>query len=149
MGLNRPILAMEPASKPNPALKDLIRDLLAQATRAFPLTCPRCATTYASYGDYVRFTSPVADSSGAGKNPPVKGRHLPVVGLFRDCPCGESLCAVFPDRRDASDTGSRRRDVFGQMVEMLKSSGLSTESARQEVINLMQGDNSDVSSLFF
>lgn len=56
------------------------------------------------------------------------------VGLFRNCVCGTTILAFCHDRRDLSEAGNRRRELFGELLDRLVETGLSAQDARHKIL---------------
>ncbi|MCG7869235.1 MAG: hypothetical protein JAY67_16125 [Candidatus Thiodiazotropha taylori] len=57
----------------------------------------------------------------------------PIVELYRNCICGSTLMEFFSDRRDTSDNGLRRRQLFDDLLAQLVEMDIAAEEARKEL----------------
>jgi hypothetical protein len=110
----------------------LFRGLRAIWDTEFPKTCPKCHRVYGSFEEYLVDTFPLEHSSGlmgySIHNPEQQ------VGLFRNCECGTTIMAFCHDRRDISEAGNRRRELFGELMNRLVEHGATEEEARRRLL---------------
>lgn len=121
---------------------ELFKNLKALSNASFPKRCAMCSREYASVQEYVEKTQDVSGQSGLKKGYDDDDR--PIVELFRNCVCGSTLMDCFSDRRDASDAGLKRRELFGKLIGLLTEKGVESVVARQELLKVMQGEPSEV-----
>ncbi|MBW9258478.1 MAG: hypothetical protein K1562_12765 [Candidatus Thiodiazotropha sp. (ex. Lucinisca nassula)] len=57
----------------------------------------------------------------------------PIVELYRNCVCGSTLMEFFSDRRDTSENGLRRRQLFDDLLMQLVEMDITAEEARKEL----------------
>jgi hypothetical protein len=120
----------------------LFKDLKALSESSFPKKCSSCGKVYESSEQFVQKTDDVAGRSGLKSSEDDCGDQI--VELFRNCICGSTLMECFSDRRDASKTGLRRRELFGRLMAMLENKGLPADKARAELLKLIRGEHSRV-----
>jgi len=102
----------------------------------FPKTCPRCGRVYGSFEEYLMDTQALPNSSGLmGYDIGDPGQQ---VGLFRNCACGTTVMAFCHDRRDLSETGNKRRQLFGELMNRLVDTGDSAMEARQKLLSALK-----------
>jgi len=121
---------------------ELLKGLIALSDATFPKRCANCGAAYASVKEYVEKTEDVAGQSGLKKG--YDDDDKPIVQLFRNCVCGSTLMDCFKDRRDISEAGIKRRALFDNLINSLTRKGLSAETARKELRNVLQGEPSAV-----
>lgn len=121
---------------------DLFSGLKALSDASFPKKCSLCGQEYASVEEYVQKTEDVSGKSGLKKG--YDDDDKPIVELFRNCVCGSTLMDCFNDRRDLSDGGLKRRELFGQLMGMLTDKGIENDVARNELLKVIQGEPSPV-----
>jgi hypothetical protein len=98
----------------------------------FPKTCPKCRFVYPSFEQYLVDTLPLEQSSGLmGYKVGETGEQ---VGLFRNCACGTTIMAFCYDRRDLSESGAMRRQLFGELMDRLIDNGISAMEARRTLL---------------
>ena len=123
-------------------ITELYNGLQFMRASAFPKKCPTCGKTYETADDFFRLTQSLRGASGLKHSLDDDDRSL--VELFRNCICGSTMMEEFRDRRDTSEMGLRRRERFGQLLEMLKDSGMDANIAREELLRVMRGENSEI-----
>lgn len=102
----------------------------------FPKTCPKCGRIYHSFEEYLVDTLALPNSSGLmGYDIGDPGQQ---VGLFRNCACGTTIMAFCHDRRDLSETGNKRRQLFGELMNRLVEAGISAMDARQKLLSALR-----------
>lgn len=102
----------------------------------FPKTCPKCARVYQSFEEYLVDTYSLEHSSGLmGYDIGQEGQQ---VGLFRNCACGTTIMAFCHDRRDLSEAGNKRRELFGELMNRLVDAGISAQEARQKLLSALR-----------
>lgn len=112
------------------------------ASGTFPKACAVCGRKYATIDDYVRQTGRVFGRSGLKQTLDDDGRV--VVELFRNCVCGSTLMDCFNNRRETSAEGTRRRQRFSELIELLIGEGMAREPAQQELLKVLRGEQSDI-----
>jgi hypothetical protein len=119
----------------------LFQGLQALSNAAFPKRCPTCGRVYESPDDFVRAsTAPMGHNSGFRGG--VDDNDRSILELYRNCECGSTLMAFFGDRRDTSESGRRRRALFGSLLPLLMQQGLREETAREMLVDVINGRNS-------
>lgn len=117
------------------------KDSLYQGLKAiwdteFPKTCPKCGRVYGSFEEYLIDTKVLPNSSGLmGYDIGDPGQQ---VGLFRKCGCGTTIMAFCHDRRDLSESGNKRRKLFGELMNRLVDTGISALEARQKLLSALR-----------
>lgn len=127
--------------KANTDEQQLFADLKTLSDSAFPKQCATCGRVYESPEDFIQNSS--APMSGSGLKQGWDDDDQNIVELFRNCECGSTLMDFFMDRRDGSERGLRRRDVFGRLLDTLEQKGLDRTTARQELVGVMNGNQSE------
>lgn len=120
----------------------LFDGLRALSNASFPKKCASCGREYASVEEYVRKTGDVSGKSGLKKG--YDDDDNPIVELFRNCVCGSTLMDCFSDRRDLSDGGSKKRELYGKLLDMLLAKGIAVDAARGELLKVLKGETSPV-----
>lgn len=80
----------------------------------FPKKCSSCGAEYSNYNDYLSKTSRLENDHSA---------RFDAIGLqdYRDCRCRSTLMIWTADsRRDDSEFGKKRRELFADCLEKLK-----------------------------
>ncbi|MFA7342744.1 MAG: polysaccharide biosynthesis tyrosine autokinase [Terrimicrobiaceae bacterium] len=98
---------------------------LPSATAGAPpeISCPACGKTYASLSACLAGTS---DEGGTSVGQ--------VRNLKRKCACGCVFAPAVSNRRDPSGEGAARRKVFGELIGLLQSSGMTHDQARRQLL---------------
>ena len=123
---------MDPALPPS----SLYRGLKAIWDTEFPKTCPKCGRVYQSFEEYLVDTFGLEESSGLmGYD---IGQPMQQIGLFRNCACGTTIMAFCHDRRDLSEMGNKRRELFGELMNRLIDAGASAQEARQKLLTALR-----------
>ena len=119
--------------------KKLFAGLRALSASAFPKSCKCCGRTFASAEAFLAETHDLPSAASPLKAArEVDGSTL--LEVFRNCPCGSTLMDEFQDRRDNSEQGCRRRELFRQLLETLQNDfGFDEQAARTELLGVMHG----------
>jgi hypothetical protein len=128
-------------------LETFYKDLQTLVDTTFPKRCSKCGKTYGTKQEFLRETIPVKDLSLEDKSGLFAlegGDAETTIGVFRNCECGTTLMADFQDRRDNSEAGQQRRDQFAKLLSTLVEHGLERATAREELLNVLRGDPSDM-----
>ncbi len=133
-------MADQPAFDP-----ELVRGLKALVATTFPKTCRCCGRTFQDVADYVAQTAALPNGS-AGLKQSLDDDGTIIVDLFRNCPCGSTLMDSFSSRRDHSAAGEARRKRFSELLTYLIEQGLSSETARREMLIVLRGGRSAILS---
>ncbi|MFZ1983235.1 MAG: hypothetical protein WAU91_02410 [Desulfatitalea sp.] len=115
--------------------------LKAVSDHSFPKRCAHCGRHYQSAEELIQATQAVRDG-GSGLKSTRDELDRPQVELFRNCACGSTLMDRFDDRRDWSQPGLRRRQIFGQLLQMLINKGMAAELAQAELLKVLRGEPS-------
>ncbi|MDX1552116.1 MAG: hypothetical protein R3198_05795 [Marinobacter sp.] len=124
-----------------PENKALFEGLQALSDSAFPKKCSNCGRLYHSPEEFLTRSQAIPGKSGLKES--LDDDDSTIVEVFRNCECGSTLLDFFEDRRDTSEKGNRRREVFGKMLVLLQDKGLSIEEAREELKGVMNGKPSE------
>lgn len=127
-------------------IDELYRGLAALKAEAFPKRCASCGRIYHDSAQFLRETVPVrSGKSGLKRGYDDTDRSL--VEVYRNCACGSTMLEFFADRRDTSEQGLRRREIFGQLLERLERAGVDRAVARAELIGGLRGQAVDLEAL--
>jgi hypothetical protein len=126
------MLAPESDSNVPKSAASLYQGLKALWDAEFPKTCQKCARVYGSFEEYLMDTQALPHSSGLMEYD--VGNPGQQVGLFRNCACATTIMAFCHDRRDLSEKGSMRRQLFGELMNRLVDTGISALEVRQELL---------------
>jgi hypothetical protein len=64
-----------------------------------------------------------------------------IVEAYRNCPCGSTLMDFFSDRRDVSDAGQHRRQLFDKLLPHLQEKGMEKAAARDYLLRILRGQS--------
>lgn len=128
--------ALSPHSKAVLPISSLYQGLRAIWDTEFPKSCPKCGRVYDSFEEYLVDTHALPQGSGLmGYDIGDPGQQ---VGLFRNCACGTTIMAFCHDRRDVSEVGNKRRELFGELMNRLVETGASALEARQRLLTALR-----------
>lgn len=130
----------------NDYVDELYRDLASLRAEAFPKRCAGCGRVYRDATEYLRETLPVKPGK-SGLKGIADDTEGPLVELYRNCRCGSTLLEFFCDRRDTSEAGLRRRELFARILDNLVEAGADRGEARAELIKGLRGQPVDLRGL--
>ncbi len=117
--------------------------LQALAASAFPKHCTYCGRVFATAAEFIQQTDSVRkDSSGLKQS--FDDDSVAIVEAYRNCLCGSTLMDFFSDRRDISEAGSRRRELFDKLLPHLEEKGMPKAEARSHLLRLLRGRQDSV-----
>ncbi len=119
----------------------LFDELLALESCAFPKKCQTCGRTYQCVEEFTSKTHAINGKSGLKAAEDDNGST--VLELFRNCICGSTLLDFFADRRDLSEQGTKRRQIFEKILTHLTNQGLDRSKARLELKLYLKTRKSD------
>jgi hypothetical protein len=122
--------------------KRIFEGLRALAEHTFPKLCLHCGAVYPSAEDFIAQTQ--ANEGKSGLKEATDDEGYTVVGLFRACSCGHALMGFFDDRRDWSESGLKRRQKFGALLDYVVERGVERNLARQELLKVLRGHASEI-----
>ena len=112
--------------------------LQALAASAFPKHCGYCGRVFATAQDFMQQTQSVRkDISGLKQS--FDDDSVAIVEAYRNCLCGSTLMDFFSDRRDISESGARRRELFEKLLPHLQEKGMTLAAAREHLLALLRG----------
>ena len=121
---------------------ELFKGLQALSEASFPKKCSFCGRIYETVDDFTKSTEDVSGKSGLKAS--YDDDDSPIVELFRNCQCGSTLMDYFNERRDTSERGLKRRQLFQNILDLLDKKGLEKEKGRKELISVLKGQGSAV-----
>lgn len=122
--------------------------LKALAEAAFPKRCNSCGRVFETAQQFIT-ESKALRVGVTGLKQGYDDDERPIVEVYRNCPCGSTLMDLFSNRRDTSEEGGQRRQLFNTAKSYLISRGLSPSEARLCLIRLLRGDASDADMAMF
>lgn len=106
----------------------------------FPKTCLKCSRIYHTFSEFIDGTLPSENGSGFAE---YEKNHGKGVGIFRNCACGSTLMILGPNRRDTSETGEKRRQIFGALLEKLTDANVPRPQARERLLKVLYSGHFD------
>jgi len=107
---------------------------------AFPKTCNNCKRVYLTDIDFLLQTTPtpclpsdVKVVMGAAEDD-----SQIFLEVFRNCACGSTLMDYFHCRRDLSENGIRKRDIFETILKALENSGHNRVAGRAMIFEFIE-----------
>ena len=122
---------------------DIFQGLKALSESSFPKRCGNCGRMYATSEQYLKETEKLGNDSGL-KAIYDDDDDKPILEVYRNCVCGSTLMDFFSDRRDLSERGLRRREIFQKVLDFLVQQGIPTQVGREELLKFMKSGESDV-----
>lgn len=109
----------------------------------FPKECRSCNRVFATPEEFFSNTEGIrADQSGLRESE--DDDEQVIVEAFRNCQCGSTLMDSFSNRRDMSAAGQARRALFDRMLAYLVDNGIDADTARQELLTVARGGDSEL-----
>jgi hypothetical protein len=97
---------------------------------AFPKQCRNCGRVYADEQQFLAETTPAAHVFSDIRSVPGHASDSSVyLEVFRNCACGSTLMELFHSRRDLSEQGLTRRQLFDSMLTILREAGHDCQEA--------------------
>ncbi|MES2675017.1 MAG: oxidoreductase [Pseudomonadota bacterium] len=124
-------------------LSDFYANLKDITETTFPKTCSTCGTTYQNSADFLAKTLTVYGGK-SGLKRALDDNDQPIIELYRNCSCGSTLMNFFSDRRDNSEKGNKRREVFARLLLQLEQKGVTRAEGRKEILKLLKGEESEL-----
>lgn len=121
---------------------DFFRNLIAITDAAFPKHCKTCGMVYNGPEDFITKTDSLSGKSGLKSS--YDESDQPIVELYRNCVCGSTLMDFFSDRRDNSDKGAKRRQLFEKLLQTLETHNVQRAIGRLELLKILHGEKSEL-----
>lgn len=115
--------------------------LKALAASAFPKHCRNCGRIYHTADQFIS-ESRALRAGVTGLKQSFDDNDMTIVEVYRNCLCGSTLMDIFTDRRDSSEQGHQRRELFNTARSYLMGRGMSPEEARLCLLRLLRGEAS-------
>lgn len=112
--------------------------LQALAASAFPKHCNYCGRVFATAAEFMQQTQSVRQDI-TGLKQSFDDDSVAIVEAYRNCLCGSTLMDFFSDRRDISEAGARRRELFDKLLPHLEEKGMAKAAARAHLLRLLRG----------
>lgn len=118
----------------------LFSGLKALAEAAFPKRCSGCGRVFENAAQFLTETEALRQGV-SGLKQSVDDDASTIVEVYRNCSCGSTLMDFFNNRRDASEAGLHRRELFEKVIGHLeKSKGMTRAEGRLYVLRMMRGE---------
>jgi hypothetical protein len=112
--------------------------LQALAVAAFPKHCNSCGRVYATAEEFMLQTQAIR-KNGSGLKQSFDDNNITIVEAYRNCFCGSTLMDFFSDRRDVSEAGQHRRQLFQKLLPHLQGKGMGPNEAREYLLRILRG----------
>jgi hypothetical protein len=112
--------------------------LQALAIAAFPKRCNNCGRQFATALEFMQQTQSLRMNI-TGLKQGFDDNNMSIVEAYRNCLCGSTLMDFFSDRRDVSDSGQHRRQLFDKLLPHLREKGMAPAEARGYLLRLLNG----------
>lgn len=113
-----------------PYLEDMENKMALLYAKKFPKKCNTCEKIFNNREEYIKGTQKVSTPTSPG------GSVLNNQGVleFRNCKCGSTLLILLGNRRDESEFGVKRRQIFSECVEKIVSEKIADEERAQVIV---------------
>lgn len=106
---------------------------------AFPKKCTACGKLYQDEMQFLAQTTPVVHAPSSIRAVAQEdGTNDLYLEVFRNCACGSTLMEFFHSRRDLSEDGITRRQLFDSMLKILEDAGQSRWQAREALLGRLK-----------
>ncbi|MEE4251613.1 MAG: oxidoreductase [Alcanivoracaceae bacterium] len=106
---------------------------------SFPKKCRICGKVYQDQAQFLTQTTPVTHTSSCIREVAQEdGSHDLYLEVFRNCGCGSTLMEFFHSRRDLSEEGITRRQLFDSMMKILQEAGQAPQQARAMLLKKLK-----------
>jgi hypothetical protein len=125
---------------------ELFKGLRALSDSSFLKRCGNCGRIFETTDQYLRETKGVA--RGSGLKASFDDDDKTILEVYRNCICGSTLMDFFSDRRDLSERGLKRREIFETILNFLLKSGVPVQEGREEILQFMRTGESKLLERF-
>jgi hypothetical protein len=109
------------------------------AAAAFPKHCNFCGRVYATADEFMLQTQSIRKTI-TGLKQGFDDNNIAIVEAYRNCLCGSTLMDFFSDRREISEAGQHRRQLFDKLLPHLQQEkGLDKAAARSYLLGILAG----------
>jgi hypothetical protein len=116
-------------------LAGLEPELHESASVSSTVFCPSCGKSFSGLSACLAETSDEGETAAGS-----------VRSLKRKCSCGCVFVPALDERRDNSPEGESRRKAFGELIGVLRTTGLSLDQARQQLLLTLKVWRSELSA---
>ncbi len=125
---------------------NLFKGLKALSDSSFPKRCGNCGRTFETTEQYLKETEGLA--KGSGLKASFDDDDQPILEVYRNCICGSTLMDFFSDRRDLSEKGVKRRDIFQKILTFMEKKGVPPSEGREALLTFMRTGESELLARF-
>ncbi len=125
---------------------NLFKGLKSLSDSSFPKRCGNCGRTFETTKQYLKETETLA--SGSGLKASFDDDDQPILEVYRNCICGSTLMDFFSDRRDLSEKGLKRRELFQKILNFLENKGVAPGEGRKALLEFMRTGESELLARF-
>jgi len=126
--------------------QEIFSGLRALVESTFPKRCSNCGREYKSSAEFIAATCAVQPNCSGLKQSMYDYNH-PIIEVFRNCACGSTLMENFSNRRDLSEAGIKRRQLFGEMLQRMVTRGVARQAAYAKLIKVIRNQPSEFTRL--
>ena len=124
----------------------LFKGLKSLSDNSFPKSCGNCGRNFETIEQYLKETNSLESSSGLKAS--FDDDEQPILEVYRNCICGSTLMDFFSDRRDLTERGRKRREIFQRVLKFLKQKGVSHDEGREAILAFMRSGESELLARF-
>ena len=128
--------------------QEIYEGLLALLQNEFPKICSKCGRTYPTLEAFVDETLPVQTGTGLMGYDTDGASRFQQVAMMRNCSCGSTMATFCNDRRDCSEVGIQRREMFDNLLRDLQARGIDAITARGQLLAVLRGEGSPLLEAF-
>lgn len=116
-----------------PLSAQLFEGLNPLKDKVFPKRCAKCGTVYESLTDFISRTDDLPNSTGLQ----YFGEGQNSTALYRNCACQSTLIVLCNNRRDETERGIKRREIFEELYRMLLQVKPDAQYCREQLLKLL------------
>ena len=120
----------------------LLKKLKSLIQYSFPVECTNCGRVYATLDQYLSQSEVLPQRRS--RVTWFDHNDNSFTDIHRNYHCGSRLRVVINERRDKSESGIRKREIFDQRLKIFIAEGLETHCVRQELLKISHGEESEI-----
>lgn len=120
----------------------LLKKLKSLIQYSFPVECTNCGRAYATLDQYLSQSKVLLQRRS--RVTWFDHNDNSFTDIHRNCQCGSRLRVVINERRDKSESGIRKREIFDQLYKIFIAEGMETNCVRQELLKISHGEESEI-----
>lgn len=121
---------------------NIFKGLKALSESSFPKRCGNCKRIFETTEQYLKETENLPGSAGVKAS--YDDDDKSILEVYRNCVCGSTLMDFFSDRRDLSEKGLKRREIFQKVLDHLEKQGVQPQVGRDELLKFMRSGESEL-----